>query len=61
MGQEARTAVEIRDFRGMSSILDPHDLPPGVSRVQVNVTATRMGELNVRRGLREVNYDAEDS
>lgn len=61
MGQPAESAVEIRAFQGMSSNTDPHDLRPGQSAKQVNVAAVKLGELNVRRGLKELVYDSSDA
>lgn len=53
--------MEIRAFQGMSSNTDPHDLRPGQSAKQVNVAAVKLGELNVRRGLKELVYDSSDA
>ena len=41
----------------MGSNYDPKDLPPGLSKIQVNVNGYRRGELQVRRGLREVTFE----
>jgi hypothetical protein len=48
--------VAIRDFAGLATDSDPHDLPPGASREQVNVSAHRPGELQVRGGYRELQF-----
>lgn len=61
MGQKAESTVEIRTFRGMVSNADQHDLQPGQAKVQVNVASTKLGELSIRRGLRELSFDADDA
>lgn len=60
MSEPARTEVAIRDFRGMASTPDPTDIDPGFSEIQINVNGFRRGELEVRRGLREVVFEGED-
>lgn len=50
--------VEIRDFGGFVTAMDPHDLPPGESQEQVNATSVRPGELRVRGGFRVLRFDA---
>jgi len=57
MGEPAKSEVSIKDFRGMGSNYDPKDLPPGLSKIQINVNGYRRGELQVRRGLREVTFE----
>lgn len=59
MSEPARTEVAIQNFRGMASNIDPNDVQPGLSEVQVNVNGLRAGELAVRRGLREVVFEGE--
>ena len=56
----APTQVAFRDFRGMASNVDPTDLQPGFSTIQINVDGRVRGELEVRRGLREFTFDDED-
>lgn len=60
MGQEAKAAVEIRDFPGIDTQTDPHDSPPGTAEVQVNATSGRQAVLVVRGGLARVSFEAED-
>lgn len=57
MGEPAESAVEIRDFRGMASNYDPNDIMPGSSQLQVNVNGLQRGQLEVRRGMREVTFE----
>ena len=59
MGQKAETAVAVRNFRGMASNIDPHDVESGHAVEQVNVYSISLGELIVRAGLREITYDSE--
>jgi hypothetical protein len=57
MGQESKKSVEIRDFPGLASDADPHDVAPGAAEVQVNVTGERPGTLRGRPGLKRVVFD----
>jgi hypothetical protein len=59
MGEPARKSVEIRDFQGMASNMDPTDIKPGTSQLQVNVNGYKRGQLEVRRGLREITFESE--
>ncbi len=47
----------IRDFHGYQPNVDPHDMPPGVARTQVNAMSIRAGELRVRPGFAVVQFD----
>lgn len=60
MSEPARTEVAIRNFRGMATAPDPTDLQPGLAEIQVNVNGQRPGQLEVRRGLREVEFESEE-
>jgi hypothetical protein len=60
MSEPAQTEVAIKDFRGMASNVDPTDLQPGYSQIQFNVNGFQRGQLEVRRGLREVEFEAEE-
>lgn len=46
-------------FNGMVSVMDPRDLPPGQSVLQINGNCVRPGELNVRNGLAELTFEDE--
>lgn len=50
--------VRMRDFRGMATDIDPHDLDPGVSQDQLNIEHLRPGVLSVRGGMRKINFEA---
>lgn len=47
----------MQDFGGLINNHDPRDLPPGAAQVQTNINSRTGGELEVRRGLREVTFD----
>jgi hypothetical protein len=49
--------VRITDFAGFVPNADPHDLPAGVSVVQINAIAQRPGELRVRHGAKVVSFE----
>jgi hypothetical protein len=55
-----QVVLNIRDFLGMASSVDPTDIKPGVSQLQVNVNGYHRGKLEVRLGLRELEYDTEE-
>lgn len=55
---QAPGQVMIREFKGFQPNADPHDLEPGVSIRQVNVSAQRPGELRVRAGFATIRYDS---
>lgn len=57
MGQPARVVTEIRDFPGLATAADPHDLPPGAAEEQLNVQSGRPGTLEVRPGYRVVTFE----
>lgn len=56
-----KSTVMISNFQGMVTNVDPADLKPGQSEVQINLNGLKGGELNVRRGLRALQFDSEDS
>ncbi len=49
--------VMLKDFGGLVTRPDPHDLKPGDARIQINLTCISPGELRVRQGLREVVFE----
>jgi hypothetical protein len=51
------SAVAMRDFPGLVTNADPHDLKPGAAQVQVNVASSRPGELRAREGWRRLLFD----
>ena len=51
--------VQIRQFSGLDLKSDIHDLSPGAAQKQINVRSDRPTELNVRRAMRLVEFDAE--
>lgn len=48
---------EMKAFGGMATSIDARDAEAGQATLQINVTAIRPGELNIRRGLAEVSFD----
>lgn len=59
MGQKADVEFKMSSFLGMVSNVNRTDLRPGQSFLQINVTAVRHGQLEVRLGLRELTFDAD--
>lgn len=57
MADEPKTKVEFKQFSGMTSNVNPHLVEPGAMIEQVNCRSQRIGELVVRKGLREVTFD----
>jgi hypothetical protein len=57
MPEVARPAVMIVDFPGFFTNVDPRDLPQGGAEEQVNATSVVIGELRVRFGIREVEFE----
>ena len=57
MADLARDAVEMQDFPGLIDNMDPLQIPPGAADQQVNACCIVMGELQVRLGYREVQFD----
>ena len=60
MGVPSKVLTNIADFQGMATNVDPSDIPPGVSEVQVNVCSVQRGQIEVRRGLKSLTFDEED-
>lgn len=61
MPAKPETDVPLQSFAGMASNLDPRELRPGVAQVQINVAVLRPGELVLRRGLRDLEFDADNT
>lgn len=51
--------VEIRDFAGLVTNIDPADLKPGSARIQENITSGLPAALEVRPGFRVVTFEDE--
>lgn len=60
MGVPAKVSVEIRDFPGLVTRIDPDDLTPGAGREQLNVQSHHPSQLRVRPGYRPLSFE-EDS
>ena len=52
-----RKSVEIREFPGLISNMDPNDMPPGYGIVQTNVTCVVEAEMDTRAGYRVVSFE----
>lgn len=57
MGLAPRTSVELMDFPGLVTDVDPIDFEPGMAQDQVNAVSIVRGELQVRRGYRQVQFE----
>ena len=58
MSDRPRKSVEIREFPGLVSNLDPTDIPPGYGIVQTNVTCVVEAEMDTRGGYRVVSFES---
>ena len=59
MGQQHQTKSIVREknFFGLVSALDEHDLPPGAAQDVVNITVTNAGKLTTRNGYRLLIFE----
>lgn len=57
MAQQPRDQVQIKDFNGLASNIDPNDIPPGAAQDQSNVCCIRQAEIHVRKGYVEVTFE----
>lgn len=53
-----KASVNIPDFPGLITNVDPRDTPPGAAEVQVNICCIRQSVLIVRGGLRQVTFES---
>lgn len=58
MAERNLSTVEIRDFPGLVLRADPHEIPPGAAKIQVNVASDAQAQLRVRPGYRAVSFEA---
>lgn len=49
----------INDFPGLIDNIDARDEPAGGADVQVNAASLKMGELQVRLGIKDVTFEAD--
>lgn len=49
--------VDFRDFTGLVLEGDPHDIPEGAGREQVNIQSGDLGSLRTRNGYRVVIFE----
>lgn len=57
INDKPKSRVEIRSFEGVNTHADRHDLSPGESQSQVNVTVQKSNQLQVRSGYRVVRFE----
>lgn len=55
--EPAKPVTIMADFPGMMTNVDPRDFPEGASEDQVNACSFKVGELNVRNGIRAVVFE----
>lgn len=55
--QKPLAKVDMKDFAGLVTNIDPADVRPGTAREQTNLTSARPAELNVRPGFLIVRYE----
>lgn len=60
MDQTGDTTIRVSAFAGLVTNINPRGMKPGQATEQENVAIVRSGEFAVRRGLRELNFDADD-
>lgn len=59
MPEQAKPVTTIADFPGLSDIpRSSVNQPPGTAAEQTNACSIVEGELLVRRGIKEVNFEA---
>lgn len=62
MPHDPKIAVaKIREFKGLVTNADPHDLPPGAAQVMDNITTLIAGQLTARKGHAETTFANEIS
>lgn len=55
--EKPKAKIEIRQFAGLVTNQDQHDVQPGAAKAQVNVTVSRPDQLDVRKGYRVVRFE----
>ncbi len=59
MPEPARPVTAVTDFPGLSDVpRSAINQPPGTASEQINVCSILKGELTVRHGTKEVNFEA---
>lgn len=57
MAEKPEGKVNIRNFAGQFSGIDPDDMPDGGAAEQVNAVVLISGELMVRSGYRQIQFE----
>ncbi len=56
--EKPKASVTISDFGGLVTSVDPRDIQPGMAQVQVNICAIRGAQLEVRSGIKQLQFEA---
>jgi hypothetical protein len=59
IGIPERQRVEYRDWSGLITDIDPHNLPPGAAAEQVNCVCYDSAQLQSRLGMRELTFESD--
>jgi len=59
MGVGPKSVSQITQFVGLATNIDTLDMPAGGAQEQINVQGLRVGMLETRRGIREIEFDDE--
>lgn len=57
MAEQPRSRLPVRDFKGLVTNEDSHDLAPGEMQVQRNLQIFSKGRASVRKGMAPVTFD----
>lgn len=57
MAKQAKPGVLLIDFPGMNTAVDPRDQQDGAAEEQINCCSIKLGQLDVRRGMKEVSFE----
>lgn len=49
--------VQLATFPGLKTNIDALDIEPGAAQIQQNITSLKPGQLDVRKGFRDVNWE----
>lgn len=59
MADQPQSRLELSDFPGLILFIDSGDEPPGAAVEQTNVNSLVLGQLQVRRGYSQVEFEQE--
>lgn len=55
--REQKSVVQDKDFYGLASALDSHDLPPMAAQKAVNTKVDLEGQIKIRQGIKPVVFE----